>query len=171
MYKMYANKYDIHIFKTYWSNDIHLFLLTSLTLLLYTTSGHAKGSCLCCIRQANQGVMQRLLSASAVANAFTWFPNPILVFFPEDAELKDLRWSKSPFLSFIICKDAFKKNISSNTKKVWRTWCEVNRSPYTCYIKTKPWCQLVLPGRQLAILLGKFDKSKDCSSNGRTKSL
>ena len=90
MYKMYANKYDIHIFKTYWSNDMHLFLLTSLTLLLYTTSGHAKGSCLCCIRQANQGVMQRLLSASAVANAFTWFPNPILVFFPEDAELKIL---------------------------------------------------------------------------------
>lgn len=34
--------------------------------------------------------MQRLLSASAVANAFTWFPNPILVFFPEDAELKIL---------------------------------------------------------------------------------
>lgn len=82
MYKMYANKYDIHIFKTYWSNDMHLFLLTSLTLLLYTTSGHAKGSCLCCIRQANQGVMQRLLPASAAANALTWFPNPILVFSP-----------------------------------------------------------------------------------------
>ena len=82
MYKMHANKHDIHIFETYWSNDMHLFLLTSLTLLLYTTSGHAKGSCLCCIRQANQGVMQRLLSASAVANALTWFPNPILVFSP-----------------------------------------------------------------------------------------